>query len=39
MALSHAYVVDGRVTMEWLCTDEVSIWKQILAHAEGHPTA
>ncbi len=38
MGLSHAYVVDGRVTMEWLCTDEVSIWKQILAHAEGHPT-
>ena len=38
MALSHAYVVDGRVTLEWLCTDEVSIWKQILAHAEGHST-
>ena len=39
MGMSHAYVVDGRVTLEWLCTDEVSVWKQILAHAEFHPTA
>ena len=36
MGLSHAHVVDGRVAAEWLCTDEVSIWKQILAHADGH---
>ena len=32
MGLSHAHIVDGRVTVEWMLTDEVSIWKQILAH-------
>ena len=32
MGMSHAHVVDGRVAFEWLLTDEVSIWKQILAH-------
>lgn len=32
MGLSHAYLTGGRVMMEWLATDEVSIWKQIHAH-------
>lgn len=35
MGLSHAYMVDGRVTQEWIVTDEVSVWKQILAFREG----
>lgn len=39
MGLTHAYVVDGRVTHEWIVTDEVSIWKQILAHLEGQAGA
>ncbi len=34
MGLSHAEIVDGRVQKEWMVTDEVVIWKQILAHAE-----
>ncbi len=38
MGLSHAYIVDGRITMEWVTIDEVVIWKQIIAHAEGHTT-
>ncbi len=32
MGMSHAYLTDGRVRMEWLLTDEVAIWKQIHAH-------
>ena len=32
MGLSHAHLVDGRITQEWIVTDEVSIWKQIFAH-------
>ena len=35
MGLSHAFLVDGRVTQEWIVTDEVTIWKQIFAHVEG----
>lgn len=35
MGLSHAYVVGGRVTQEWIVTDEVTIWKQIFAHVES----
>lgn len=31
MGMNHAHLVDGRVRMEWVLTDEVSIWKQILA--------
>ena len=31
MGLSHAEIVDGVVRSEWLVTDEVAIWKQILA--------
>ncbi len=33
MGFSHAEIVDGRVRYEWVVTDEVSIWKQIIAHA------
>ena len=32
LGMTHAYMVDGRITMEWICIDEVAIWKQILAH-------
>ena len=32
MGFSHAHIVEGRVTFEWVVTDEVAIWKQILAH-------
>ena len=35
MGLAHASMVDGRVTQEWIVTDEVSIWKQIFAHRES----
>ena len=33
LGMTHAYMVGGRITMEWICTDEVAIWKQILAPA------
>ena len=33
MGMTHAYMVNGKVTMEWILIDEVSVWKQILAHA------
>lgn len=36
MGLSHAQMVDGRVIAEWIVTDEVSVWKQILAHQGNH---
>ena len=32
MGLTHAHMVNGLVTMEWILVDEVSIWKQIVAH-------
>lgn len=32
MGMTHAYMVDGRITHEWIMIDEVAIWKQILAH-------
>lgn len=32
MGLSHAEIVDGLVRSEWMLTDEVAIWKQIIAH-------
>lgn len=35
MGLSHAEIVDGRVRQEWIVTDEVTVWKQILAHRES----
>ncbi len=39
MGMNHAHMVDGRITAEWIITDEVSIWKQILAHQEGRAGA
>ncbi|MEE4212070.1 MAG: ester cyclase [Parvularcula sp.] len=33
MGLSHAFVHDGRILMEWLAIDEVPIWKQVMHHA------
>ncbi len=38
MGLSHAEIVDGRVCREWIAIDEVVVWKQIMAHADGHAT-
>ena len=38
MGLSHAEMVGGRVVREWIAIDEVVVWKQIMAHAEGLPT-
>jgi hypothetical protein len=35
MGMSHAQFVDGKIISEWLLTDEVSIYKQILAHRES----
>lgn len=32
MGLTQAEVVDGEVVNEWIVVDEVSIWKQIIAH-------
>ena len=35
MAMSHIHMTGGKVTSEWLMTDEVAIWKQIHAHTES----
>ena len=35
MGMSHLHVTQGRVTAEYMVTDEVSIWKQILAHSDA----
>ena len=35
MGLSHAEIIAGQVRYEWVVTDEVSIWKQIFAHARS----
>ena len=32
MGMTHLNVTQGRITAEYLVTDEVSIWKQIFAH-------
>ncbi len=32
MGFSQAEIVDGQVRYEWVVTDEVAIWKQIIAH-------
>lgn len=31
LGMTHAYLVDGKITMEWIMIDEVAIWKQIVA--------
>ncbi len=33
MGMSHLQLTNGRVMSEYLVTDEVSVWKQILAHS------
>ncbi len=35
MGMTHAMLVSGRVVFEWLLTDEMAVWKQIIAHAES----
>lgn len=35
LGITHAYMVDGRISHEWLITDEVAIWKQIIGHRAG----
>lgn len=32
MGMTHAYMVEGRITHEWLSIDEVAVWKQIIGH-------
>jgi hypothetical protein len=39
MGMSHFNVTKGRVTAEYMVTDEVSIWKQIIAHTESRAGA
>lgn len=39
MGLSHAHLVGGRITFEWMVIDEVSVWKQIIAHEESRAGA
>ncbi len=38
MGLTHAHIVNGLVTMEWILVDEVSVWKQIIAHNHNEST-
>lgn len=35
MGISHAHIIDGRIANEWLMTDEVSIWKEILSQSQN----
>ncbi len=39
MGMSHFTMAGGRVTAEYMVTDEVSIWKQIIAHVESRSDA
>jgi predicted ester cyclase len=39
MGMSHAWLTEGRIRQEWLLVDEVSVWKQILAHRESQAGA
>ncbi len=39
MGMSHLQVTNGRVVAEYMVTDEVSIWKQILAHSDARTGA
>ena len=32
MGMTHAHIVNDRITIEWIQIDEVTIWKQIFAH-------
>ena len=39
MGMSHLHVTQGRVTTEYLVTDEVSVWKQIYAYTQSRAGA
>lgn len=39
MGISHFNLSGGRITAEYLLTDEVAIWKQIFAHTESRAGA
>ncbi len=39
MGMTHAFMGAGRITHEWILTDEIAIWKQIAAHAMGRSGA
>ncbi len=39
MGMSHFTMTQGRVRAEYMVTDEVSIWKQIMAHVESRSGA
>ena len=39
MGMSHLQLTSGRVVAEYMVTDEVSIWKQILAHSDARAGA
>ncbi len=39
MGLSHVHVTAGQIRSDWLLVDEVSVWKQILAHHAGNHAA
>ena len=30
LCMAHAHMIDGRIGHEWLLTDEVAVWKQVL---------
>lgn len=33
LGMTHAFMTQGKIKMEWILTDEVAIWKQIMAHS------
>ena len=39
MGMSHLNLTAGRITVEYMVTDEVSIWKQIFAHTHSRAGA
>ena len=39
MGISHLNLTAGRITAEYMVTDEVSVWKQIYAHTESRAGA
>ncbi len=39
MGMSHIHLVQGQIRQEWVLTDEVAIWKQIIAHQESRAGA
>lgn len=38
MGFTHSHLSGGRVASEWIVADEVSVWKQIVAHRRGLET-